>query len=143
MKKLKVHVIAEEFVGEANGVTTAILELLSSLEKDDYYELVENPADADIVHAHTIGLKDYHNGLIWFWISCIASIAFFKNGYEKEGLDLLNKIAIKVNKDKTIYEVYTKKGKPMKNLFYRSEEGFAWSAGLFVWAYQELANKDK
>ncbi len=90
-----------------------------------------------------IGLKDYHNGLIWFWISCIASIAFFKNGYEKEGLDLLNKIAIKVNKDKTIYEVYTKKGKPMKNLFYRSEEGFAWSAGLFVWAYQELANKDK
>ncbi len=57
MKKLKVHVIAEEFVGEANGVTTAILELLSSLEKDDYYELVENPADADIVHAHTIGLK--------------------------------------------------------------------------------------
>ena len=90
-----------------------------------------------------IGLKNYHNGLIWFWISCIAGIAFFKNGYEKEGLDLLNKIAIKINKDKTIYEVYTKKGKPMNNLFYKSEEGFAWSAGLFVWAYQELASKDK
>ena len=30
MNSLKIHVIAEEFVGEANGVTTAILELLES-----------------------------------------------------------------------------------------------------------------
>ena len=57
MKKLKIHVIAEEFVGEANGVTTAILELLAGLEKDTFYELVDNIEDADVIHAHTIGLE--------------------------------------------------------------------------------------
>ena len=30
MNNLKIHVIAEKFVGEANGVTTAILELIES-----------------------------------------------------------------------------------------------------------------
>ena len=57
MQKLKIHVIAEEFVGEANGVTTAILELLAGLEKDTFYELVDNIEDADVIHAHTIGLE--------------------------------------------------------------------------------------
>jgi 1,2-diacylglycerol-3-alpha-glucose alpha-1,2-galactosyltransferase len=58
MSKLKIHVIAEAFVGEANGVTTAILELIESLEKDPYYTLVDTPEEADVIHAHTIGL-DY------------------------------------------------------------------------------------
>tara|TARA_A100001015_G_scaffold45123_1_gene49715 strand:- start:14 stop:1021 length:1008 start_codon:yes stop_codon:yes gene_type:complete len=57
MKKIKIHVIAEDFVGEANGVTTAILELIQSLEKDSFYELVDDPKQADLIHAHTIGLK--------------------------------------------------------------------------------------
>ena len=57
MKSLKIHVIAEEFVGEANGVTTAILELLEALNKDPFYEIVDCPKEADIIHAHTIGLS--------------------------------------------------------------------------------------
>ncbi|MEK9727734.1 MAG: glycosyltransferase family 4 protein [Candidatus Margulisiibacteriota bacterium] len=58
MNRLKIHVIAEEFVGEANGVTTAILELIESLKNDSFFELVDRIEDADIIHAHTIGL-DY------------------------------------------------------------------------------------
>ena len=57
MKKLKIFVVAESFVGEANGVTTAILELMDSLNNDDYYELVDCPKSADVIHAHTIGLE--------------------------------------------------------------------------------------
>jgi 1,2-diacylglycerol-3-alpha-glucose alpha-1,2-galactosyltransferase len=57
MNSIKIHVIAEEFVGEANGVTTAILELLSSLESDPFYKLTNDIADADIIHAHTIGVS--------------------------------------------------------------------------------------
>ena len=90
-----------------------------------------------------IGLKDYHNGLIWFWVSCIASIALHKSGHKETALDLLNKISTKINRDNSIYEVYTNDGNPVKRLFYKSEEGFAWSAGLFVWAYQELFNTPK
>lgn len=56
MEKLKIHVIAEKFVGEANGVTTAILELIESLKRDSFYELQDGPKSADVVHAHTIGL---------------------------------------------------------------------------------------
>ncbi len=58
MKKLNIYVIAESFVGEANGVTTAILELFESLKKSDSFNVVDSPNDADIIHAHTIGL-DY------------------------------------------------------------------------------------
>ena len=58
MNNLKIHVIAEKFVGEANGVTTAILELIESLKKDTFYDLQDSPKSADVVHAHTIGL-DY------------------------------------------------------------------------------------
>ncbi|RAP24112.1 hypothetical protein DID73_01725 [Candidatus Marinamargulisbacteria bacterium SCGC AG-343-K17] len=90
-----------------------------------------------------IGLKDYHNGLIWFWVSCIASIALYNSGYKEDAVELLNKISQKINRDDSVYEVYTKKGNPVKRLFYKSEEGFAWSAGLFVWAYQELFKTPK
>ncbi len=90
-----------------------------------------------------IGLKKYHNGLYWFWISCITSIALINNGFEKEGLDLLDTLSNRINEDETVYEVYRKNGKPFKNLFYKSEEGFAWSAGLFVWAVQELSKRFK
>ncbi len=58
MEQLKINVIAEEFVGEANGVTTAILELIESLKRDSFYDLIESPKQADVVHAHTIGM-DY------------------------------------------------------------------------------------
>lgn len=58
MNPLKIFVIAEEFVGEANGVTTAILELLESLKQDPFFELVDRIDSADVIHAHTIGL-DY------------------------------------------------------------------------------------
>ena len=90
-----------------------------------------------------LGLKDYHNGLIWFWVSCISSVALHQIGRQKESIELLTKISKKINRDNNVYEVYTKKGNPVNRLFYKSEEGFAWSAGLFVWAYQELFNNPR
>ena len=91
-----------------------------------------------------INLKDYHNGLIWFWVCCITTIALYKNDFKCEALDLFKVMAKKITRDNTMYEVYEpKKGKAVKRLFYKSEQGFAWSAGLFVWAYQELFNKPK
>jgi glycogen debranching enzyme len=92
---------------------------------------------------YAIGLSDYHNGLIWFWISCIASISFFKNNYKLEAIDLMQKMSKKICRDNTVYEVYTTHGQPVKRVFYKSEKGFAWSAGLFVWAYQTLLKHPK
>ena len=58
MSKLKIFVISEAFVGDANGVTTAILELKESISLDPDLELVHAIDDADVIHAHTIGF-DY------------------------------------------------------------------------------------
>ncbi|MGC6368070.1 MAG: amylo-alpha-1,6-glucosidase [Candidatus Marinamargulisbacteria bacterium] len=91
-----------------------------------------------------INLKDYHNGLIWFWVCCVATVALYKNDFKEDAFNLFKVMAKKITRDNTMYEVYEpKKGKAVKRLFYKSEQGFAWSAGLFVWAYQELFNKPK
>ena len=87
-----------------------------------------------------IGLKDYHNGLIWFWISCISSVALHNNNETGMAMDCLMAMSQKIIRDNSVYEVYNRTGEPVKRLFYKSEEGFAWSAGLFVWAYQTLFN---
>jgi 1,2-diacylglycerol-3-alpha-glucose alpha-1,2-galactosyltransferase len=60
MKKLKLGILAEDFIGEANGVTTAFLEAVDALKKEDDIELVVNEkdmSDCDVIHSHTIGLQ--------------------------------------------------------------------------------------
>ena len=76
-------------------------------------------------------------------ISCIASVALSKSNKKEAAIELMEKIAKKIVTHNTVYEVYTKKGVPVNRLFYKSEEGFAWSAGLFIWAYQTLFNSPK
>ena len=57
---IKVNVIAEKFIGKANGVYTAFLETVDALKKqpDITLSVNSNWDDCDIVHAHSIGL-DY------------------------------------------------------------------------------------
>ena len=92
-----------------------------------------------------INLKDYHNGLIWFF-GCVALqlLRFIKMILKKTHLIYL-KSWQKKSPGITRCTKCTnpKRGKAVKRLFYKSEQGFAWSAGLFVWAYQELFNKPK
>lgn len=85
-----------------------------------------------------IGLHDYHNGLIWFWVSCIAAVAHSLHGRNAAVMRLMTIMANAIIQYGTVYEVYTKKGAPVRRLFYSSEKGFAWSAGLFVWATHRL-----
>ncbi|MEK9727735.1 MAG: amylo-alpha-1,6-glucosidase [Candidatus Margulisiibacteriota bacterium] len=90
---------------------------------------------------HIIGLKDYHNGLIWLWVSAITSIAFIKNNKITNGMKILDTMANVINQHETMYEIYDTNGNPIKRLFYKSEEDFAWSAGLFIWAYELIFSK--
>ena len=52
-------VFFENFIGEANGVYTAVLEAVDALNKNKnvHISLNKNIKSADIVHAHSIGLK--------------------------------------------------------------------------------------
>ncbi|MBN2421691.1 hypothetical protein JXB41_00570 [Candidatus Woesearchaeota archaeon] len=88
-----------------------------------------------------IWLGDYQNRICWTWLGCLDAVAKFKLNLRKEAQKVLEKIADVIVKDNNVYEVYEQSGRPVKRLFYKSEYNFAWSAGLFVWAYKMLENK--
>ena len=56
---IKVNVIAEKFIGQANGVYTAFLETVDALKKHPEIQLSINEPweNCDVVHAHSIGLE--------------------------------------------------------------------------------------
>ena len=57
MSKLRVNIFAEKFIGEANGVTTAVLECIESLKKRNDIELqIDGKEPYDVLHSHTIGM---------------------------------------------------------------------------------------
>jgi hypothetical protein len=37
-----------------------------------------------------------------------------------------------------VWECYERDGKPVRRLLYRSEQPFAWSAGMILWAFSLL-----
>jgi 1,2-diacylglycerol-3-alpha-glucose alpha-1,2-galactosyltransferase len=53
----KINIIAEKFIGEANGVYTGFVETVEALKKVPELELTVNGncAQADAIHSHTIG----------------------------------------------------------------------------------------
>jgi neutral trehalase len=85
-------------------------------------------------------IPDYHNGLQWLWLGCIDAVTKNMVGMKTQAKDLLAEIARKILEYKGVYEVYHL-GKPVRRLFYKSEQGFAWSSGLFVWACKEVGLK--
>ncbi|MBD3203509.1 hypothetical protein GF327_04395 [Candidatus Woesearchaeota archaeon] len=90
-----------------------------------------------------MGIPDYHNGICWLWLGCLDVVAKHKAGMQKDAFSLLKRISEIIIKYNGVYEVYEKTGQPVNRLFYKSEEEFAWSAGLFVRAYSLLYQNDK
>lgn len=88
------------------------------------------------VQNHLVGLSDYHNGLLWLQPGILYAVALQKTGAKKEANIVFENISKKIEEYNGVYEVYEKNGKPVRRLFYRAEEPFAWSAGLLIWAYR-------
>ncbi len=95
----------------------------------------------DIYHPFLfINMGDYHNGMSWLWLGALYAVTLYRTGLKEESHKALYKLAKKILEFKGVFETYSK-GKPVKRLFYNSEDGFAWSAGLFVWACKEVGIK--
>ncbi|MBN2367848.1 hypothetical protein JXC34_02440 [Candidatus Woesearchaeota archaeon] len=103
-------------------------------------QCVHPPYPKKIISLQTrmIGLGDYHNGLSWLWLGCINALAKHKVGRKKEAVLLLKDMAELMIEHKGVYEVYENTGKPVKRLIYRSEQPFAWSAGMFIYAVKKI-----
>ncbi|MBI5019458.1 hypothetical protein HZB58_04265 [Candidatus Gottesmanbacteria bacterium] len=81
-----------------------------------------------------IGMRDYHNGLIWLQPGILYAVAQCIAGNRREAKTVFRHIAEKVIRTRGVHEVYERSGTPVKRWVYRSEQPFAWSSGLFVWA---------
>jgi hypothetical protein len=88
-----------------------------------------------------IGLGDYHNGISWLWLGCISALSQNKAGKEKNAKILIKKISDLIEKHNAVYEVYEESGVPVKRFLYKSEYPFAWSAGMYVYAYNKIIKK--
>lgn len=87
---------------------------------------------------YLVGLPDYHNGMIWLQPTLCYALALDKAGDRREAIKVLSGISKKIQQYNGVYEVYEKDGRPVKRLLYRSEGPFAWSAGLFLLAHQQI-----
>ncbi|PLW79896.1 hypothetical protein C0585_05310 [Candidatus Woesearchaeota archaeon] len=88
-------------------------------------------------------MQDYQNeGVHWLWLGALATITLNKSGYKKEAKNALKNIEKIIEKHQIVSEVYTKEGNPVKRLFYRSEQPFAWSSSLYLLAEDEIKNNN-
>ncbi|MBI5620036.1 hypothetical protein HY950_03685, partial [Candidatus Gottesmanbacteria bacterium] len=90
---------------------------------------------------HLVGMADYHNGLLWLQPGILYAVAVNKVGKKREAQYILSEIAKKIAEFQCVYEVYEKNGQPVKRFMYRSEHPFAWSAGLYLWAYRQIFDR--
>lgn len=81
-----------------------------------------------------VGMRDYHNGLLWLQPGILYAVALFISGKRAAAKSVLLGIEKKINASLGAHEVYEENGTPVHRLVYRSEQPFAWSSGLFVWA---------
>jgi len=89
-----------------------------------------------------IGLANYHNATMgWLWLGCVDALARYKVGKHESAKKELKHIADTIVQFKDVYEIYNIFGQPVNQLFYKSEHPFAWSAGLYVEAYNVIVKK--
>ena len=90
---------------------------------------------------YLVNMHGYHNmDICWPWIGCLHAINLYKNNEKTKAKEIYKKIEILIEKDKDVYEIYEKTGKPVKRLFYTSEKEFAWGASFFILMHNTLNN---
>lgn len=85
---------------------------------------------------YLVGMGDYHNrGCLWLQPGILYAVALWRHDQKKDARHVLQAIGEKIVQHEGVYEVYEKNGLPVRRLAYQSEQPFAWSAGLYLWAY--------
>ena len=91
---------------------------------------------------HLLGMADYHNrGCLWLQPGIIYSLCLNKLGKKQQAQEMMSKISTTIVKFNGVYEIYEKNGRPVKRLFYQSESPFAWSSGLYIYAFYNIIKK--
>lgn len=86
------------------------------------------------------GVPDYHNrGVLWLQPGITYALALYRSGQKHAAREWCKNVAAHIVKYNGVFEVYeASNGTPLNRRFYHTEGPFAWSAGLFLWAAEEL-----
>jgi hypothetical protein len=72
------------------------------------------------------------------WWGCVSALARVKISDRKGAVEDLRKVAEKIVEYGTCHEVLTPDGKPVDLWFYKSEKQIAWTAGMYIYAFNVL-----
>jgi hypothetical protein len=82
--------------------------------------------------SQVVGLKNYHVAFSWLWLGCLAALVKLKIGEKSKALKILNLIGRVIVRDQTVHEIY-RDNRVVKLPFYKSENPWAWGAGMFLY----------
>ncbi len=84
------------------------------------------------------GIRSYHTSCSWMWIGGWHAVACYRAGRAKEARELVQAMLATVERDRTVYEVHDRQGKPLATRLYHSEEPLSWNAAVLLYAYHEV-----
>lgn len=84
------------------------------------------------------GIADYHNKLLWPWITSLYSLTKWRHDQKESAINTLYSVAQLFLKKGFIGEVYEINGTPVRRYIYQSEVPFAWNAAAFIYAVKSL-----
>jgi len=91
---------------------------------------------------HLAGMSDYHNrGCLWLQPGILYSLCLNKLAEKQQAREMISEISKTIVKFNGVYEIYEKNGRPVKRLLYQAEFPFAWSSGLYIYAFYNIIKK--
>jgi GH15 family glucan-1,4-alpha-glucosidase len=87
------------------------------------------------------GIGHYHTNAAWLWLGAWHVVALAHIGQLEQARQHLDRMADVIVKDGQVHEVYGDDGKYLSSFWYTSEAPLTWSAGLFVYAYKYLQER--
>ncbi|RYZ65950.1 MAG: hypothetical protein EOP05_19855 [Proteobacteria bacterium] len=89
-----------------------------------------------------VGLRHYHDRLVWSWLSALAAKAAVLNDDTLEADRIFTKLTEMVLRDGAVAEVYSPTAglPPVRTPLYVSEMPFSWGAGCILEALEARAN---
>lgn len=88
-----------------------------------------------------VGLRHYHDRLLWAWLSALAAKAALMSGDREEADRIFSKLQSMAERDDGVGEVYDNEaGLPLtKTWLYESEKPFSWASGCILEALDARA----
>ncbi|MFN7262252.1 MAG: hypothetical protein ACK5P6_03915 [Pseudobdellovibrionaceae bacterium] len=88
----------------------------------------------------SVGLRGYHDALVWTWLAALAARVAYRCGDEKEARRIYGRLKVICLSLNTVPEILDPNTRflPFENWLYKSESPFSWAAGQIIEMMKEL-----